>query len=630
MNFPVSPLEGEGIPQYEKNAKIVTAAVVMTIEKLKAYDTSGEDWAQYTERMYYSFPANNIEGDKNQKRFGKGVQLVIVMSNSEAVKIGLITSCGKYLTAEQFGNMVSLITTALGPKQIWEVKFKSSKGFQVQVELIAFNGLALQTNKAGLVKCAPPNEFSLFLLEYQSNGSWVFKSIVFGTYLEKNIDGVRCIQKEENGLQQWIPHLAIHPQIVLYHPQSKSYVRMHCSEGNGFAEAPAPFSEECIFLIHFDNGKYHLQTSDCRYLSVKDQLLSKRSKQTAFTMHLKAGYMATFSAGKRGVLYPHSRTGLLSIGMHPSDMQDIFIIKRSKPWITLKTKSQKYVTINYGVEVYARFENFTQLSLFQFEVNLNSDRVRLRTIEGLLLAQRRQAAILADGKDTEETTNFTVRWCGGNITLQAANKQYLTMKPIGQIVASAQQAGPNEEFTIRLANRPFLILRGEHGYIATDCHSDQLQCSRRSYEIIRLTQCKGGFYHFQGSKGKLLGGVVHVFPVLAALNLHNLEYGVNGRSVYFRSGTRDEYVAQISHYIGDTLQKALHRTLGRNNGKFWTMKPNGIFSISGETPLDFSIEIHANNLLTIKAPNGCYLCSDHNGVLSALSTVINSDSLWEF
>ncbi|GCB76377.1 hypothetical protein scyTo_0016553 [Scyliorhinus torazame] len=279
-----------------------------------------------------------------------GLPPVIAMSNTEAVKIGLRTSCGKYLTAEQLGNVVSLITTALGPKQIWEVRFKSSQGFQVRVELIAFNGLALQTNEGGLLKCAPPNEFSLFLLEYQHNGSWIFKSIVLGTYLEKNIDGVRCTQKETNRSQQWIPHLAIHPQVVLYHPQSKTYVRMHCSEDNGFAEAPAPFSEECIFLIHFDNGKYHLQTSDCRYLSVKNQLLSKRSKQTAFIVHLKAGYKATFSAGKRGVLYPHSRTGLLSIGMHPSDMQDIFIIKRSKPWITLKTKSQKYVAINYGEE----------------------------------------------------------------------------------------------------------------------------------------------------------------------------------------------------------------------------------------------------------------------------------------
>ncbi|XP_041059154.1 fascin-3 isoform X1 [Carcharodon carcharias] len=218
-----------------------------------------------------------------------------------------------------------------------------------------------------------------------------------------------------------------------------------------------------------------------------------------------------------------------------------------------------------GVELYACFENLTQLSLFQFEINLNSDQVRLRTINGQLLAQRRQVAILADGKDTEETTYFTMKWCQGKVTLQAANKQYLTMKPIGQIVASAQQAGPNEMFTVRLVNRPFLILRGKYGYIATDCHSDQLQCSRSNYEIIRLTHCKGDFCHFQG-----------------------------------------------------------------NNGKFWSMRTNGIFSVSGETPLDFSIEIHADNLLTVKAPNGCYLCTDRNGILRASNTTINSDSLWEF
>ncbi|GCC21287.1 uncharacterized protein [Chiloscyllium punctatum] len=43
-----------------------------------------------------------------------------------------------------------------------------------------------------------------------------------------------------------------------------------------------------------------------------------------------------------------------------------------------------------GVKVCAHFQNLAQLSLFQFETNLNSDHVKLRTINGQLLAQVRE------------------------------------------------------------------------------------------------------------------------------------------------------------------------------------------------------------------------------------------------
>lgn len=485
--------------------------------------------------------------------------------SSTDVSIGLVTSCGDYLTAEPSKNHVSLVTTSLGPKQIWDVKFKSTEGLQVLVELHAFNGMTLQPDINGSMKCGPSNELSLFLLEYQSNGSWVFKSLRLGTYLVSNVDKVFCSQKDATNPQQWIPHLSMHPQIALYHLQSKSYVRMHYTQGQAIAEASAPFSEECIFLFHFDHGKYHLQTSDLSYLTTEGQLLSKPSKQTAFVLHLKAGYMMTLSAGEKGILFPHSRSGLLSAGMCPSGMEAVFIIKRPKPWITLKTCSNKYVTINYGVEVYARSENITELSLFQYESNLNRDCVRLRTITGQLLVQRRPANILANGNDSEKTTYFTLEWNKGKVRLRAANKLYLTMKPIGQMIATAEQPGPNEEFILRLMNRPFLILRGKCGYIATDFHSAQLRCSQSKYEIILLTLCKGGFCHFQGT-----------------------------------------------------------------NGKYWAVGPNDNVFVSGDVPLDFCIKLHSDNLLSVQAPNGCYLCTDHNGLLGIFNPASNNDHLWEF
>ena len=59
-------------------------------------------------------------------------------------------------------------------------------------------------------------------------------------------------------------------------------------------------------------------------------------------------------------------------------------------------------------------------------------------------------------------------------------------------------SGPNEEFGIRLANRPFLALRGRYGYVGTSSEHDLLQCNMDQPDCIHLLPCRQGIYHFQG------------------------------------------------------------------------------------------------------------------------------------
>uniref|UniRef100_A0A4W3J1U1 Fascin n=1 Tax=Callorhinchus milii TaxID=7868 RepID=A0A4W3J1U1_CALMI len=387
--------------------------------------------------------------------------------------------------------------------QVWDVKVKSTEGCQTLVELKGPHGLSLTTDDMGQVKCGVTcSNANIFFLETQCNGTWVFRSLKFGTYLEMLENEVTCLMKTPTKCSMWTPHLAIHPHVVLYHLETKCYTRLLPAQHQLCTDSPLPHSNEFNFILHFEKGKYHLQTSDLRYLSLDDQLLSKRSKMTAFSLHLRPGNMVSFHAAHQRVLYPHGRTGILTVGSNPPDLFQYFALKKSKPWVSMKTASKNYLSVNYGEKIYARFDHLTRLSVFQFEATQKGEMVRLRSSDNQLLAQRGQSAVLADGKDVEGVTYFGMEWNQGKLALQAANGLYLQVRPIGQVIASAQEPGVEQEFTVRLVNRPFLILRGRHGYIGSSYRSDKLVCNNNMYDIIVLIPCSRGFYHFQGKNGK--------------------------------------------------------------------------------------------------------------------------------
>lgn len=65
--------------------------------------------------------------------------------------------------------------------------------------------------------------------------------------------------------------------------------------------------------------------------------------------------------------------------------------------------------------------------------------------------------------------------------------------------------GPNEEFGLRLANRSFLVLRGQYGYVGTSTCHDVLQCNLLDPDCIELLPCKHGIYHLQSKEGRRVG-----------------------------------------------------------------------------------------------------------------------------
>uniref|UniRef100_A0A4W3J1U6 Fascin-like domain-containing protein n=1 Tax=Callorhinchus milii TaxID=7868 RepID=A0A4W3J1U6_CALMI len=341
---------------------------------------------------------------------------------------------------------------------------KSTEGCQTLVELKGPHGLSLTTDDMGQVKCGVTcSNANIFFLETQCNGTWVFRSLKFGTYLEMLENEVTCLMKTPTKCSMWTPHLAIHPHVVLYHLETKCYTRLLPAQHQLCTDSPLPHSNEFNFILHFEKGKYHLQTSDLRYLSLDDQLLSKRSKMTAFSLHLRPGNMVSFHAAHQRVLYPHGRTGILTVGSNPPDLFQYFALKKSKPWVSMKTASKNYLR---------GLSDKLLLHIYSDSSGRRCDSVLY------------SSAVLADGKDVEGVTYFGMEWNQGKLALQAANGLYLQVRPIGQVIASAQEPGVEQEFTVRLVNRPFLILRGRHGYIGSSYRSDKLVCNNNMYDII--------------------------------------------------------------------------------------------------------------------------------------------------
>lgn len=58
-------------------------------------------------------------------------------------------------------------------------------------------------------------------------------------------------------------------------------------------------------------------------------------------------------------------------------------------------------------------------------------------------------------------------------------------------------AGEDEQFILRLINRPILILRGENGYVCPHKTSNTLDANRSVYDIFTL-QFSDGAYHVKG------------------------------------------------------------------------------------------------------------------------------------
>ncbi|XP_075062049.1 fascin-3 [Mixophyes fleayi] len=393
-------------------------------------------------------------------------------------------------------------------RAIWELTHKGSKEGKPVVDLKSQDGLNLVITEEGTVRCftaCQKCQQGLFQLINNDNGTWTLKSLFSHKYLESDGEKVFCSGRTRSSENQWIPHLAIHAHIVLYHLKSNCYARVDIEKSRIYVDLTTPCLASCGFVLRFKSGKYHLETSAHNFLSSENKLEHDFSTNTAFDMHLKPGCIASFRNLEGHFIYPQGIKSMLLPGQNPPSMQELFIIKRCPPWVTLQARSHRYLAIVHGEDVKTTSKT---VSVFHFQMDSGTRIVRLSSKDDKYLALRRKNIILVNGHNTEKETAFKVRWRYGAVYLRACNNAYLSVCPTDYVVAKTIIPGVDEEFILRLSNRCFLVLRGHYGYIGHSSSADILQCNSPVPECIEIKPCKLTIYHFKGH-GRNFWNITH-------------------------------------------------------------------------------------------------------------------------
>ncbi|XP_046525692.1 fascin-3 [Equus quagga] len=421
----------------------------------------------------------------------------------EDLRVGLISWAGSYLTYETYKSTVTATAKGLGRRQTWEILVSNEHDTQALVRLRSLQGLYLLCEADGSLCYGRPrtSHHGCFLLRFHRNGKWTLQCIISGRYLESDGEDVFCNSRVLSAYHMWTPRPALHVHVILYSPVNHCYARADPGVGRVWVDAPVPCLKECGFLLHFQDGCYHLETSTHSFLSHLDRLVSQPSTQTAFHMQVRPGGLVALSDGEGGMLYPQGTRLLLGLGSSPHRGEEWFILQRCPTWVSLRSKAHKFLSVIYDVELCAASERLTQMSLFQFECDKDSPNLQLRSANGCYLAQRRHKRVMADGQPLESDTFFRMHWNCGKIFLQSPNGRFLGIVANGLLMANATVPGPNEEFGVLLANRPFIALRGRYGYVGTSSECDLMQCNMDQPDCIHLLPCRQGIYHFQAQGG---------------------------------------------------------------------------------------------------------------------------------
>ncbi|KAL4669291.1 hypothetical protein H8959_007845 [Pygathrix nigripes] len=419
---------------------------------------------------------------------------------AEDLRVGLISWAGTYLTFEACKNTVTATAKSLGRRQTWEILVSNEHETQAVVRLKSVQGLYLLCECDGTMCYGRPrtSHHGCFLLRFHRNSKWTLQCLISGRYLESNGKDVFCTSRVLSAYHMWTPRPALHVHVILYSPVHRCYARADPTMGRIWVDAAVPCREECGFLLHFRDGCYHLETSTHHFLSHVDRLFSQPSSQTAFHMQVRPGGLVALCDGEGGMLYPQGTHLLLGLGCNPVRGEEWFILQHCPTWVSLRSKTERFISVIYDDEVRAASERLTPMSLFQFECDSESPTVQLRSANGYYLAQRRHRAVMADGHPLESDTFFRMHWNCGRIILQSCRGRFLGITPNGLLMANATLPGPNEEFGILFANRPFLVLRGRYGYVGSSSGHDLIQCNQDQPDCIHLLPCRQGIYHFQG------------------------------------------------------------------------------------------------------------------------------------
>uniref|UniRef100_A0A8V1AP19 Fascin actin-bundling protein 2, retinal n=1 Tax=Gallus gallus TaxID=9031 RepID=A0A8V1AP19_CHICK len=432
------------------------------------------------------------------------------------IQFGLINCESRYLTAESFGYKVNASAPSLKRKQIWTLE--QDEADSSVVFLKSHLGRYLGADKDGQVRCEAeqPGRDERFSIITQSDGRWALQSAPHRRFFGGREDRLSCFAPSITEGELWTVHLAMHPQANLLSVSRRRYAHLSAHEDEIATDSNLPWGVDALITLCFQDKKYSLRTADERYLRCDGILVPEPGARTGYTLEFKAGKLA-FKDCDGKYLAPTGPTGTLKSGRSSKPGKDeLFDLEESHPQVVFTAANGRFVSIRQGVNVSANQDEELNHETFQLQIDRDTKKCSLHTNAGSYWTLVAHGGIQAVATEVAANTMFDIEWRGRRVALRASNGRYVCTKRNGQLAAVSDAVGEDEEFTLKLINRPMLVLRGEHGFVCYHRGSNLLDSNRSVYDVFHVGFSDGA-YQIRGGKvlvrGEQRGGLQRRGPL---------------------------------------------------------------------------------------------------------------------